>query len=149
MLDVREHLEKKVGKLEFPEALLKRIMQNNNKDKEADFVERNFDASIQELEWHLIKEQIVAAQKIEVKEEDLMAVAKSAIRAQFAQYGMNNIPEDVVENYASEQLKKRENIDNFVDRAVDMKLTEVLKTVVKLEEKPVSLEEFNKLMERK
>jgi trigger factor len=149
MLDVREHLEKKVGKLEFPEALLKRIMQNNNKDKEADFVEKNFDASIQELKWHLIKEQIVAAQQIEVKEEDLMAVAKSAIRAQFAQYGMNNIPEDVVENYASEQLKKRENVDNFVDRAVDMKLTEVLKTVVKLEEKPVSLEEFNKLMERK
>ena len=149
MLDVREHLEKKVGKLEFPEALLKRVMQNNNKDKEADFVEKNFDASIQELKWHLIKEQIVAAQQIEVKEEDLMAVAKSAIRAQFAQYGMNNIPEDVVENYASEQLKKRENIDNFVDRAVDMKLTEVLKTVVKLEEKPVSLEEFNKLMERK
>ena len=131
------------------EALLKRIMQNNNKDKEADFVEKNFDASIQELKWHLIKEQIVAAQKIEVKEEDLMGVAKSAIRAQFAQYGMNNIPEDVVENYASEQLKKRENVDNFVDRAVDMKLTEVLKTVVKLEEKPVSLEEFNKLMERK
>ena len=52
-------------------------------------------------------------------------------------------------NYAAEQLKKRENVDNFVDRAVDMKLTEVLKTVVKLEEKPVSLEEFNKLMERK
>ena len=120
-----------------------------DKDREADFVEKNFEASIQELKWHLIKEQIVAAQQIEVKEEDLMAVAKSAIRAQFAQYGMNNIPEDVVENYASEQLKKRENIDNFVDRAVDMKLTEVLKTVVKLEEKPVSLEEFNKLMERK
>ena len=149
LLDVRAYLEKKVGKLTFPDALLKRIMLNNNKDKEPDFVEKNFDASIQELKWHLIKEQIVAAQQIEVKEEDLMAVAKSAIRAQFAQYGMNNIPEDVVENYASEQLKKRENIDNFVDRAVDMKLTEVLKTVVKLEEKPVSLEEFNKLMERK
>jgi trigger factor len=84
-----------------------------------------------------------------VKDEDLMAVAKNVIRAQFAQYGMNNIPEDVVENYASEQLKKRENIDNFVDRAVDMKLTEVLKTVVKLEEKSVTFEEFNKLMETK
>ena len=149
MLDVREHLEKKVGNLEFPEALLKRIMLNNNKDKEPDFVEKNFEASIQELKWHLIKEQIVAAQKIEVKDDDLKEVAKSAIRAQFAQYGMNNIPEDVVENYAAEQLKKRENLDNFVDRAVDMKLTEVLKTVVKLEEKPVTFEEFNKLMERK
>jgi trigger factor len=49
MLDVREHLEKKVGKLEFPEALLKRIMLNNNKDKGEDFVEKNFEASINEL----------------------------------------------------------------------------------------------------
>ena len=149
MLDVREHLEKKVGNLEFPEALLKRIMQNNNKDKEADFVEKNFEGSIQELKWHLIKEQIVSAQKIEVKDEDLKEVAKSAIRAQFAQYGMSNVPEDVVENYADEQLKKRENIENFVDRAVDQKLTEALKSVVKLDEKTVTLDEFNKLMERK
>ncbi|MBO7046142.1 MAG: trigger factor [Prevotella sp.] len=149
MLDVREHLEKKVGNLEFPEALLKRIMVNNNKDKGEDFVEKNFEGSIQELKWHLIKEQIVSAQKIEVKDEDLKEVAKSAIRAQFAQYGMSNVPEDVVENYADEQLKKRENIENFVDRAVDQKLTEALKSVVKLDEKTVTLDEFNKLMERK
>ena len=76
-------------------------------------------------------------------------VAKDAIRAQFAQYGMANMPDDVVENYAEEQLKKRENIDNFVDRAVDLKLTEKLKTVVKLDEKTVTLDEFNKMMEGK
>ena len=149
MLDVREHLEKKVGKLEFPEALLKRIMLNNNKDKDADFVEKNFEGSLKELKWHLIKEQIVAAQKIEIKDEDLKEVAKSVVRSQFAQYGMSNVPDDVVENYAEEQLKKRENIENYVDRAVDTKLTEVLKTVVKLDEKSVTLDEFNKLMERK
>ena len=149
MLDVREHLEKKVGKLEFPEALLKRIMLNNNKDKGEDFVEKNFEASINELKWHLIKEQIVAAQKIEIKDEDLKAVAKNAMRAQFAQYGMSNIPDDVLENYAEEQLKKRENIDNFVDRAIDLKLTEVLKNVVKLDEKAISLDDFNKLLEKK
>ena len=149
MLDVREHLEKKVGKLEFPEALLKRIMLNNNKDKGEDFVEKNFEASINELKWHLIKEQIVAAQKIEIKDEDLKAVAKNAMRAQFAQYGMSNVPDDVLENYAEEQLKKRENIDNFVDRAIDLKLTEVLKNVVKLDEKAISLDDFNKLLEEK
>jgi trigger factor len=149
MLDVREHLEKKVGKLEFPEALLKRIMLNNNKDKGEDFVEKNFEASINELKWHLIKEQIVAAQKIEIKDEDLKAVAKNAMRAQFAQYGMSNVPDDVLENYAEEQLKKRENIDNFVDRAIDLKLTEVLKNVVKLDEKAISLDDFNKLLEKK
>ena len=149
MQDVRAHLEKKVGKLEFPEALLKRIMLQNNKDKGEDFVEKNFEGSIKELAWHLIKEQIVAANNIKVEDDDVKRVAKEAIRAQFAQYGMSNVPDDVLENYAEEQLKKRENIDNFVDRAVDLKLTETLKNVVKLNEKSVSLEEFNKLMEEK
>ncbi len=147
--DVRAHLEKKVGKLEFPEALLKRIMLQNNKDKGEDFVEKNFEGSIKELAWHLIKEQIVAANNIKVEDDDIKRVAKEAIRAQFAQYGMSNVPDDVLENYAAEQLKKRENIDNFVDRAVDLKLTETLKNVVKLNEKTVSLDDFNKLMEGK
>ena len=149
MQDVRAHLEKKVGKLEFPEALLKRVMLQNNKDKGADYVEQNFEGSIKELAWHLIKEQIVAAQEIKVEDEDVKRVAREAIRAQFAQYGMANVPDDVIENYAEEQLKKRENLDNFVDRAVDLKLTEKLKTVVKLDEKSVTLDEFNKMMEGK
>ena len=149
LLDVREHMEKKVGKLEFPEALLKRVMLQNNQDKGADYVEKNFEGSIKELGWHMIKEQLVAANNIKVEDADLKAVAKEAIRAQFAQYGMSNVPDDVLENYAAEQLKKRENVDNFVDRAVDVKLIETLKKVVKLNEKTVTLEEFNKLMSEK
>jgi trigger factor len=149
LLDVRKYMEEKVGKLEFPEALLKRVMLQNNKDKGADYVEKNFEGSIHELGWHLIKEQLVSANNIKVEESDLKAVAKEAIRAQFAQYGMSNVPDDVLENYAAEQLKKRENIDNFVDRAIDQKLTETLKNVVKLNQKEVTLEEFNKLMSEK
>ena len=149
LLDVRQHMEKKVGKLEFPEALLKRVMLNNNKDKGADYVEKNFEGSIKELEWHLIKEQLVAAQNIKVEDADLKKVAKEAMRAQFAQYGMSNVPDEMLEKYADEQLKKRENIDSFVDRAVDVKLTEALKGVVKLNEKKVSLDDFNKMMQGK
>ena len=59
LLDVRAHCEKKVGKLEYPDALLKRIMLANNKDKGEDFVEKNYEMSIKELTWHLIKEQLV------------------------------------------------------------------------------------------
>ena len=149
MLDLRQYAENKVGELTFPEALLKRVMMQNNKDKGADFVEKNFEGSIKELKWHLIKQQLVAANNIKVEEADLKAVAKEAIRAQFAQYGMSNVPDDVLENYAAEQLKKRENVDNFVDRAVETKLTEALKNVVKLNQKEVTLEDFNKLMQEK
>ena len=145
--DVRAYVEKKVGDLQFPEALLKRVMLNNNKDKGEEFVEKNFKASIDELKWHLIKEQLVAATEIKVEDADLKAVAKDAIRAQFAQYGMTNISEDVLDNYAEEQLKKRENVENFVERAIDVKLTQALKGVVKLNEKEVTLDEFNKMMQ--
>ena len=147
LLDVRKYTEKKVGELQFPEALLKRVMLNNNKDKGEEFVEKNFKASIDELKWHLIKEQLVAAAEIKVEEADLKAVAKDAIRAQFAQYGMTNVPDDILENYAAEQMKKRENVDNLVDRAVDVKLTAALKGIVKLNEKEVTLDEFNKMMQ--
>lgn len=147
LLDVRKYVEEKVGDLQFPEALLKRVMLNNNKDKGEDFVEKNFEASIKELKWHLIKEQLVSAAQIKVEDADLKAVAKEAIRAQFAQYGMSNVPEDVLENYSEEQLKKRENIDNFVERAIDLKLTEALKGIVKLIQQEVTLDEFNKMMQ--
>ena len=149
LLDVRQHMEKKVGKVQFPETLLKRVMLQNNKDKGEDYVEKNFEGSIRELKWHLIKEQLVEQTGIKVEDDDLKQVAKEAIRQQFAQYGMNNVPDDVVEQYANEQMKKRENLDNFLDRAVDIKLTEALKQVVKLNEKNVSLEEFNKTMQEK
>jgi len=149
LIDLRAYMEKKVGEVAFPEALLKRVMLQNNKDKDADYVEKNFEGSIKELKWHLIKEQLVAANGIKVEDADLKAVAKDAIRQQFAQYGMSNVPDDVLENYAAEQLKKRETVEGFVDRAVDQKLVETLKTVVKLTKKEVSLEDFNKMMQEK
>ena len=151
LLDVRAYVEKKVGKLEFPEELLKRVMKQNNKDRKdvEEYVEKNFEASIKELAWHLMKEQLVAAQGIKVEDDDLKAVAKEAARAQFAQYGMSNVPDEYLDNYAQEMLKKRENVDGLVDRAVDVKLTAALKGVVKLDEKDITMEDFQKLLQEK
>ena len=148
LLDVRTHMEKKVGKLVFPEALLKRVMLNNNKDKGADFVEKNFEGSIKELGWHLIKEQLVAAQGIKIEDDDLKQAAKEAARAQFAQYGMSNVPDEYLDNYAQDMLKKKEYVDGLVDRAIDVKLTAALKQVVKLNEKDITMEDFQKMLSK-
>lgn len=145
--DVRKYLENKVGALTYPDALLKRIMLNNNKDKGQEFVEKNYDQSIKELTWHLIKEQLVKANGVKIENADIEETAKEAAKAQFAQYGMNNIPEEYIENYAKDMLKKKEYIDSFVDRSIDRKLTEILKNVVKLDNKTATLEEFNKMMQ--
>jgi trigger factor len=146
LLDVRNYLMEKVGKLEFPDALLKKIMLLNNQDKGESFVEENYDKSIEELTWHFIKEQLVEANGIKVEQDDLLAIAKENTRMQFAQYGMMNLPEDMVENYAKDMLKKKENVEGLVNRAVDSKLIVALKGKVALNNKEVSFDEFNEML---
>ncbi|WP_308269983.1 trigger factor [Prevotella sp.] len=146
MLDVRTYCENKVGELTWPDELLKRIMLLNNKDKGEDFVEKNYAESIKQLEWHLIKEQLVKANEIKIEDSDVKAAAIEMARMQFAQYGMTNVPDEYVENYANELLKKREAVDNFVERAIDVKLATALKNTVTLNNKEVTLDEFNEMM---
>ena len=147
LLDVRKMLMEKVGKLEFPDALLKRIMRLNNQDKDEKFVEDNYDKSIEELTWHLIKEQLVKANDIKVEQNDILNMAKEATRAQFAQYGMLSVPEEILDNYAKEMLKKKESVEGLVNRVVETKLASALKSQVTLENKTISAEEFNKMFE--
>ena len=143
--DLRAYCEKKVGKLVFPEEMLKRMMRTKVKD--AKEVDEKFEASLEELKWHLIKERLVKANDIKVNDDDVLDAARLQARIQFAQYGMSNLPDETVDNYAREMLKNRETLDGFVDRAVENKLVEALKKVVKLKKKKVSLDEFNKMME--
>ena len=146
LVDLRKHLEDKVGALTFPDALLKRIMLNNNKERGEKFVEENYEQSIKELTWHLIREQLVEANGIKIDDNDIRETAKEAARAQFAQYGMTNIPEEYIDNYANDMMKKKEYVDSLVDRSIDRKLTATLKNVVKLVQKEATLDEFNEMM---
>lgn len=145
MLDVRAYLTNKVGRLEYPDAFLKRYMRVGSADKGEKFVEENYDRSIAELTWHLIKEQLVKAYGIKVGKEDLLATAKNITKSQFAQYGMINVPEEVLGNYADEMLKKQDQIELLVSRSVENKLSVALKNVVNLNHKEISVEDFNKL----
>ena len=147
LVDVRNLLVSKIGKLEFNDALLKKIMLLNNRDKGEEFVTENYDKSIEELTWHLIKEQLVKENEIKVEQNDIVEQAKKTTIAQFAQYGMINLPEDMLNNYANEMLKKQETVQAMVDRAIEAKLAVALKDKVTLEHKGIDMEEFTKMFE--
>ena len=91
----------------------------------------------------------MAANGIKVEDADVKAAARETARMQFAQYGMTNVPDEYLDNYADSLLKDKKNVDNFVDRAIDRKLVIALKSVVKLNEKTVSMDDFNKMMQEK
>ena len=145
LADVRAYIEKKLGKVEYADSIMKRIMLANNKDKDMDYVEKNYESSIKELTWHLAKNQLLEQCEVKIEDADVKEVAKEMTRMQFAQYGMSNIPEEYIENYAEEMLKKPEQVDQLVNQAADRKLMKALKDVVTLEETKISFEEFNKL----
>lgn len=146
LLDLRKHVTEKVGKLEFPDEKLKRIMLANAKGDEKK-VEDNYEKSVEELTWHLIKEQLVEMTGVKVEDNDVLEMAKEVTRMQFAQYGMLNIPDEYIDNSVKEMLKKRETVDNLIDRCVEVKLGTALKEKITLNEKSVTTEEFNKLFE--
>ena len=149
MLDIRKYAENKVGEVTFPDELLKRIMKSNNQDKDEKFVEDNYAASVNELKWSLIKNELMAANDIKIEKEDVLGVIKNVARMQFAQYGMNNVPEEYLDNYVQQIMKEGKNLESYAERASDVKLAEALKKVVKLNEKTVTLDEFNKIMSEK
>ncbi|MBR4591472.1 MAG: trigger factor [Bacteroidaceae bacterium] len=144
IIDVRNYLTKKLGKLEFPEEKLKKLMlANANGDQKK--VDDNYDKSIEELTWHLIKEQLVEMTQTKVDDKDVKEMAKEVTRMQFAQYGMFNIPDEYLESSVTEMLKKRETVDNLIDRCIELKLSTALKSMVTLNNKSVTPEEFNQL----
>ena len=147
LVDLRNYVTAKIGKLEFADDLMKRIMLENNKDKGEEFVTSNYDKSIEELTWHLIKEKLVKANDIKVEQADIAEMAKEATRAQFAQYGMINVPDELLDNYSKEMLKKRESVEALVNRVVEAKLSDALKTQVSLNHKSISVEDFNKMFQ--
>ncbi len=144
--DLRKYAEEKVGQLTYPDALLKRVLKENNKDKDEEFINKNYESSLKDLTWSLIKNKLAEKAQVKVNDEDVKNVAREIARAQFAQYGMQNVGEEYVNNYAEELLKQRDTVNQFAERAVDEKLVAALKPVVKLNHKEISLEDFNKMV---
>ena len=144
LMDVRTYLMEKVGKLELNESILRRIMDMNKAEGAEAVSEEDFQKSLTELSWHLIKEQLAKKFEIKIDDNDVLSVAKDATRDQFAQYGMANVPEDLLENYAKEMLKQDKTREALINRAVDVKLIQSIKAVITLNEETVSVEDFNK-----
>ena len=149
MQDVRSYVLGRIGEVEFPEAILKRFMKLRNADKGEEYVEENFKQSLPELLWHLAKEQLCDQLEVKVEHEDVLETAKAFTRLQFAQYGMINLPEESITNYAAEMLKNEQQAQGLVERTVENKLAAKVKETVTLKTKEVTMEEFRKLAEKK
>jgi trigger factor len=132
----------------FPEAFLKRWIKTQEKDITDEKIETDYPLMLKDLTWTLIKNQILKVNDIKVEMADIEAEARQYSRAMFAQYGMQNVPEEYVEQQVKELIKKEDSVRQFANRASENKVVEFVKSKVKLETKKISLDNFNKMFEK-
>jgi len=146
MVDARETLIKKT-KLDLPVEFLKRWMVEANENITVEQVNEDFEKYEDDFRWQLIKEHLIKQQEIRVSEEEALAMAKGIALNQYMQYGISNVPDDYLENYAREMLSKPEESKRIYDQKAEGKLMAYIKSTAKMDDKEVSSEKFRKLYE--
>ena len=144
-LDAKAAVMKKMEDLQFPEAFLKRWVLATNEKMTQEELDKDFPAMLEELKWHLAKDQLMKAFEVKVEKEDVEAYAREVARMQFMQYGLMHVEDAYLENFAQEMLKKEDQLRGIVERVAENKIYDALRGVAKVEEKAISHEEFGKL----
>ena len=145
-LDVRKLMEEKASGIQFPDAFLKRWLMTSDSKYTPESLEEDYPKILKDLKFHLIKEHLIEENQITIEESEIQEFARQTTRAQFAQYGIDNIPEHLLESYSQEMLKKKETYRSLGDKVFEDKLIKILREQVTLEPQEISLEEFQKLL---
>jgi|LFRM01.1.fsa_nt_gb trigger factor len=144
--EARDIIVEKMNDVQFPDAFLKRWLLESSEERTAEQVEEDYPKIMEDLKFHIAKQKIVEEHEIKVEFSDIEALAAEVAKAQFAQYGMTNLPADVLQNYTKSLLEKEETVQNLVERATEDKIIQWLKENVTVVEKDIFSNDFNKMM---
>jgi len=147
-IDLKDAILKKMKNVELPEAFLKRWLLAANKELTPEKLDEEFAQTLDGLRFQLAKDKIAKAKDLKVEPEDINSFAKKVAKAQFAQYGMHSVPDDMLENYAKDMLKNKEAVNSIFERAMEEKVVAAVKDAVTLDIKEISIDDFNKLFEK-
>ena len=148
-IDAQKVLVDKYNDLVFPDAFLKRWVLSSNENITSETLEEDFPKMIENLKWQLIKNKLEKTNDVKVDKDDIDAYARKMAKAQFAQYGMIGMDDEIIANYAKDMMKKEETLRNIMEKVAEEKVLAAIKGSVKLENKEITIEEFNKMFEEK
>lgn len=147
LVDTKEALTTFVG-MSLPEEFLKRWLVYSNENITREQVDEEFQHFVKDLEWTLIKSRLAKDNHIQVGEADVIALAKETALMQFRQYGMFNVPDEYLDNYAKSILKNEEERHRLVEKKSESMVLEFIRVNAQLEVKSVTQKEFDDLFEK-
>ena len=81
--------------------------------------------------------------KIEM--DDLREAATANMKYQYAMYGINEVPQDVLDDAVKSMLQDEKQIDRLAEQVEDKKVIEKLKEEMTISSKKISSEKFKAL----
>ena len=145
MLDARDYLIEKAA-ITVPENFLKRWLFTANEGKfSMEEIEKDLGLFLKDFRWQMIRQYFVKEQKLDVNREDLLAQAKSIAAYQFAMYGLPNVPEEQLNQYAESLLSNEKEGRRIFDKVEEDKVIGYVRSVVKLDKKSVSVEKLREM----
>jgi trigger factor len=147
MLDIKEMAMEKI-EFHLPEDFLKRWLLRVNEKTTEEQIEKEFDSFRKDLKWQLIRNKVARDNEVKISEEELQKEAETITRYQFQQYGLFYATDDQISNYAKETLKREEDAKRIAEKILEEKVILLMKDMVKLEAKSITVEDFNKLFEQ-
>lgn len=134
---------------ELPDDFLKRWLLKVNEKTTAEDIEKDFDHFRDDLRWQLIKNRVAKNNELKITEEEILDEAKAFTRAQFAQYGLHYATDEQITSFARDFLKKEEEARRIAEKVLDTRVLGIIIDTVKVDDKTVTPEEFNKLFGNK
>ncbi len=144
-IDAQNAIENAIGEVQLPDDILKEFLISRNEQLNADNIDNEYPEIRKQLVWDIEKSGVMKQLDVKVNEEDMLATARLVAQNQFAQYGMSNVPEDTLNHYASEILKDEKANNQIANQTADMKFFAALQEAVTLDNKDVTVDEFNAL----
>ena len=146
---LREYLVEKAN-LTLPEEFLKRWLLAINEGKfTMEEIEKDFAPFAEMMKWSAVQKHFAKTLNVEVKQEDMLNEAKAYAAAQFAQYGMMNVADEMLANYAQQILANKEEANKLIEKVYEQKVIEAVTPLVKVSNKSVTIAELNKILSKK
>jgi trigger factor len=133
-------------KLRLPDEFLKRwIMATNDKEITKEQIEDEYEQYSKSLKWQLIESKIISDNELKVEQEEVVAFAKELLAQQYTQYGMPAPEEEDLTQSAVKVLQNQEEAKRIYEAIYETKIIEFAKSIVKIDEKELSYDDFVKV----
>ena len=146
MMDVKNLAMEKTD-FQLPEEFLKRWLLRVNEKTTVEQIDKEFESFRKDLKWQLIRNKVARDNEVKISEEELQRESENITRYQFQQYGLFYATDEQIAKYAMETLKREEDAKRIADKILEEKVIILMKDLVKLDNKDITVEEFNKLFE--